>query len=231
MPTMYEIYDKHSYEYDELLRFEDHDKNLPAKLNQLFDFRGKKVLEFGTGTGRLTAMYGPSAKKILCYDRSGHMLDKAKVNLSELSEKITFGFCDNNDIGLLEETGDFLIEGWSFGHTVSDFVDGYVDKADELINSSLNLVNPGGTVILIETLGTNAEEPGPPTEILKEYYRLLEEKYGFTRVVIPTDYKFNSVEEAARICGFFFGAEAEEAIREKRSPMVKEFTGLWYKSV
>ncbi|MBN2656160.1 MAG: class I SAM-dependent methyltransferase [Spirochaetales bacterium] len=159
---MYEIYDRHSYEYDELLRHEDHEKNLPAKMNELFDFRGKTVLEFGTGTGRLTAIYAPSAGKIFCFDRSGNMLDKAKNNLSGFSEKIIFGFCDNNEIGMLEETGDFLIEGWSFGHTVSDYEEG-------------------------------------------------------------------SAEEAARICGFFFGPEMEASIRRKRSAIVKEYTGVWYK--
>jgi len=228
---MYEIYEKHSLEYDELLGFEDYERNLPAKLKDLFDFQGKKVLEFGSGTGRLTAMYAGEAAAITCFDRSLHMLDKARLNLSQFKGKISYKVCDNNDIDSLKEKGDFVIEGWSFGHTVSDFEENCGEKADELIQASLCRLNRGGTAIFIETLGTDSGEPGPPSPALGEFYRRLEEKFGFSRIVIPTDYRFSSPEEAARICGFFFGPGTGEAILRKGSPVVKEFTGLWYKEL
>ncbi len=231
MPSMYEIYEKHSFEYDELVRHEDYQGNLYKTLQSLFDFSGKAVLEFGTGTGRLTAMYASSAEKIFCFDRSSHMLEKARQNLLEFEDKINYDLCDNNQISSLDEKGDFVIEGWSFGHTVSDQSVTYTEKADELISTSLGRLKEEGTCIIIETLGTAVDTPIAPNKPLSEFYRLLEVKHGFTRVEISTDYRFESVEKAADICGFFFGAEAGEEIRKEGSLIVREFTGLWYKNV
>ena len=76
MPTMYEIYQKHSHEYDELLSYEDYLENLPKTLHSIFDFNGKSVIELGTGTGRLTNTYIQKAKSVSCFDRSEHMLEK-----------------------------------------------------------------------------------------------------------------------------------------------------------
>lgn len=230
---MYEIYENHAYEYDELVRWEDYKGNLPKKLNELFDFSGKRVLEFGAGTGRLTALYAEKSERIHCYDRSSHMLEKARGNLSRFGDKISYDLCDNNAIESVRIKGDFVVEGWSFGHTVSDgdHIENAREKAQELILKSLNCLNPGGTAIFIETLGTDSDEPSAPSEALKEYYRLLEEKHGFSRVEISTDYRFKSADHAGELCGFFFGQEAGEEIRQKGSPYVKEFTGLWYKSI
>ena len=41
MPTMYEIYNNHASEYDELVRNEDYKKKLPEILDSLFDFNNK----------------------------------------------------------------------------------------------------------------------------------------------------------------------------------------------
>lgn len=230
MPTMYEIYEKHSFEYDQLVKREDYQKNLPKTLNTLFDFTGKTVLEFGTGTGRLTAMYAQKANSLFCFDRSQHMLNKSKINLVDYKDKIRFGICDNNDISSIDKKGDLVIEGWSFGHTVSDEPNSSGEKADELISKSLNLLKNGGTCIFIETLGTNVDFPLAPNESLAEFYRRLEQDFGFTPVEIPTDYRFETAEEAAEMCGFFFGNEAGDVIRKKGSSIIREYTGLWYKT-
>jgi len=189
------------------------------------------VLEFGAGTGRLTAIYAEKANSLFCFDRSQHMLDTAKVNLAEHKDKIQFAICDNNEISSIDEKGDFVIEGWSFGHTVSDQLKTSGEKADELISKSLNRLKIGGTCIFIETLGTGVDSPLAPNRTLAEFYRKLEQDFGYTRVEIPTDYRFESAEEAADICGFFFGTEAGEEIRTKGSPIIREYTGLWYKTI
>lgn len=231
MPTMYEIYDNHSYEYDELVSYEDYKKNLPSTLNELFNFSGKTILEFGTGTGRVTKYFAEKAEKVFCYDRSRHMLDNARINLSDFNDKIRYNICDNNQIGTVRERGDFVIEGWSFGHTVSDHSESVNAIVDDLVGNTAALFKHGGTIILIETLGTDTEKPEAPNEILKSFYTRLEDFHGFSRVEISTDYKFTTVDEAVRIAGFFFGPESGISIKKKGSPIIKEFTGLWYKTI
>jgi len=52
----------------------------------------------------------------------------------------------------------------------------------------VRVVKPGGSIIIIETLGTGFTEPAPP-EILKPYYEYLASRW-FTLVSIRTDYLF-----------------------------------------
>ena len=67
------------------------------------------------------------------------------------------------------------------------------------------LLRPGGTILLIETLGTGFETPHPPQHLL-EYYAYLKEA-GFQQAWIRTDYRFESLEKAQELARFFFGKE------------------------
>ena len=229
MPTMYEIYDNHSYEYDELVMNEDYRRNLPKALNSIFDFKEKSVIEFGVGTGRLTNLYIEAVESLRCFDRSQHMIDKAKINLKSFDEKITYDICDNNSINQISHKADFVIEGWSFGHTVFDYQEKAEIKIDELVESCFSLLKPGGQIIMLETLGTDTDKAQAPAEFLDLFYNRLENEHGFNRVVIETDYRFETVEEAARIMGFFFGPETSKSVLLKNSTVIREFTGLWYR--
>ncbi len=229
MPTMTEIYQTNSYEYDELVSHEDYKGNIRDKLNSLFPFDGKTVIEFGVGTGRVTDLYAEKIKEAYCYDRSQHMINKAQENLKQFQNKLHFSVCDNNYISKINEKADFVIEGWSFGHTVIDSGEKGIAKTDELITECSSLLNKNGKIIIFETLGTNTEQAAAPTKDLKLFYSHLEKFHGFIPAVIETDYKFESVDEAARILGFFFGEEMKKSIRDKNKNIVKEYTGLWYR--
>ena len=229
MATMYEIYDNHSYEYDELVSHEDYNRNLPEALNSLFDFKDKTIIELGVGTGRLTNQYIKKVKQAYCYDRSVHMINKAKINLDSYTDKIVYGIIDNNSINQIQNKADFVIEGWSFGHTVYDYIDEAESKIDELVKGCTSLLNRNGKIIILETLGTNTEVAGAPAEFLNGFYSRLEEFHGFSRVDIKTDYQFRNVEEASKIMCIFFGPEIADSVSLKNNPIVKEFTGLWYR--
>jgi len=88
----------------------------------------------------------------------------------------------------------------------------------------------GGKSIIIETLGTNVSEPNPPEPILAYYYQSLESQLGYKKHVIQTDYDFTTVEEAARIMGFFFGEKMRTAILTEQLDRIQEFTGIWVKT-
>ena len=45
------------------------------------------------------------------------------------------------------------------------------------------------------------------------------------------DYKFEAVDEAAELAGFFFGEEMAEQIRKKGSVVLPECTGVWWRKV
>lgn len=227
MPSMMEIYQKHNREYDELVSAEDYQGNLNALLHRLNDFTGQTVAEFGCGTGRLTEMFAGQAAEVYCFDRSQHMIDGAQNNLEQHRGKLHFAVLDHMKPHKFHFQADTVIEGWAFGHAL--FEDGGDNRKTiaSLVDNCTRLVRPGGTIIIIETMGTMTEEPAAPGETLGAFYRALEEDYGFSPHVLQTDYRFASIDEAARICGFFFGDSMADEIRTRGSAVVPEFTGVW----
>jgi hypothetical protein len=78
-------------------------------------------------------------------------------------------------------------------------------------------------------LGTGNETP-IQLEHLKDYYPWLDEA-GFLNKWIRTDYRFESVDEAADLAGFFFGAEMADRMRENELVILPECTGVWWRKV
>jgi hypothetical protein len=91
-------------------------------------------------------------------------------------------------------------------------------------------LRPGGTIIIMETLGTGYEMPTPPDELVA-YYAYLEGEAGFSSTWIRTDYLFESLAEAQALTSFFFGEEmVEKVVREAGQDHVvlPECTGIWW---
>jgi ubiquinone/menaquinone biosynthesis C-methylase UbiE len=97
------------------------------------------------------------------------------------------------------------------------------------LNEMRRIVRRGGTIIILETLGTGHETPEAP-EFLQNYYHLLETAYGFERKAIRTDYLFESAEEAEELTRFFFGDELAERVKRENRTALPECTGVWWKS-
>ncbi len=244
MPDMYEIYDHHASRYHELVQREDADGDLRKAVFEIVNWRNTRVVEAGVGTGRVTSWYVKYITSALLLDRSEDMIDTARTHLSPFLHRLTFRICENTDLERMkrqvihpdvDNTGaDIFVEGWSFGHTVLDAEDqpgGIDERCDQLVHSSAALVRNGGTMIFLETLGTNVDEPGPPVPGLARFYERLETSYGFTRHEIRSDYVFDSVEQAADLCGFFFGTDMAESVRSRGSERVPEWTGMWTRRV
>jgi ubiquinone/menaquinone biosynthesis C-methylase UbiE len=231
MPTMMEIYRSHAGEYDELVAAEDYTGNLRRTLRSIGRWEGRTVVEAGIGTGRVTSLYAADAKSIVAFDRSSHMIDRARNNLASYSSKIDYRIADHLAIASSKARGDVFVEGWSFGHLIIEQSPHVRETAVALEHMIHGVVRPGGTAIIIETLGTCTAVAGPPNANLEEYYGLLEGECGYNREAIRTDYRFPSITEALRIMGFFFGEEMADRVREQGLPVVPEYTGIWWKSI
>ena len=225
---MYDIYRRHRVEYDRLVNAEDHEHHLPAFLNSIADWRGKTVFEGGLGTGRVTEIFIEQTRRVVGCDREAHMLEAARERLARFADKLDLRVADNLDLPLLPEKADVFIEGWSWGHAVVDGP-GEVEAIAEALFAQVrkNLV-PGGLVVLIETLGTNALSPAAPHPRLAEFYQLLQSRFGLRQTALSTDYRFASPAEAAEVLGFFFGDALAQAVRAAGSAVVPEWTGAWH---
>jgi ubiquinone/menaquinone biosynthesis C-methylase UbiE len=227
MPSMYEIYERYSHQYDELVSHEDYQHNLKQLLFSLVDWKNKIVVEAGIGTGRVTSIYIDVVKHVYGIDRSSHMLEKLKSNLSTRLNLIDLYSADNLHLPELPEKADIFIEGWSFGHTISDNETELVTVTDILVNHARRMTKDTGKILFIETLGSNSKIPKAPKESLASFFRLLENKYGFRCHKIRTDYKFSTNADAARITGFFFGDKFGEEVLQSGRSIVPEWTGVW----
>jgi SAM-dependent methyltransferase len=233
MPEMYEIYEKHADRYEELVRAEDYQDNLRDSLQGAVNWEGLSVIEGGVGTGRVTRLYIEEAALSVCCDRSRHMLDSAQEILSKFENKLRFVRADNTDLPDFGGGLDVFVEGWSFGHSVSDCssISEVREMTRILIQNATRNLRPGGLIILLETLGTNVTSPGAPNDRLKAFYKDLETQHGFALERVRTDYRFQTNEEAARIMGFFFGAEMQESVRKRNTEIIPEWTGMWTKTM
>jgi len=88
MPTMYEIYQNHATEYDELVTAEDHQDNLGKYLRSIINWDDRIVYEAGIGTGRVTGYFLQRIKKCYGFDREEHMLEKCRENHQAYSDKL-----------------------------------------------------------------------------------------------------------------------------------------------
>jgi hypothetical protein len=59
----------------------------------------------------------------------------------------------------------------------------------------------------------------------------LENEYGYSKTIISTDYKFDTINDAKLIMGFFFGEWIESEIEKHNSAVIPEFTGIWSKTI
>jgi ubiquinone/menaquinone biosynthesis C-methylase UbiE len=135
---------------------------------------------------------------------------------------------DNRNLPIAANAVDLAIAGWSFGHATVWYEDMWKKEISLSIMELLRIVRPGGTAMVFETLGSGSDEPGPPTKTLADYYTYLEQDLGFEKIIIETDYRFSSLEEAEELSRFFFGDELGDKVVERNWVILPEWTGMWW---
>ncbi|MEP6986005.1 MAG: class I SAM-dependent methyltransferase [Chloroflexota bacterium] len=233
MPDHFEtIYASKADQYEALIQREDYDGHILNMMQVIRPLIGIDVVEFGAGTGRLTLMMAPLVKSLCAYEGSQHMLDVAIGKLKSTGLKNWQAqIADNRAIPAESASADLAIEGWSFGHLVGWYPDRWREEADKAINEMKRVLRPGGTIIMLETMGTGRETPFPPTPGLADFYAWLEGDRGFKSTTIRTDYKFMSLAEAEQLTRFFFGDDLADEVVRKNWVILPECTGVWWKTV
>jgi ubiquinone/menaquinone biosynthesis C-methylase UbiE len=227
-----EIYRKKARQYEFLVSSEDYRENLPRALGKIRSFDGLDVIELGAGTGRLTCMMAPFARKILVSDISRHMLDVATSKLEETGlQNWTVTIADNRALPVVNRAADISIAGWSLGYFTTWYAESWRKEIGQAIAEMKRVLRPGGTAVILETLGTGSEKPCPPTQALATYYVWLEDEHGFSSTWIRTDYRFESLSEAQESTRFFFGDELADRIGRKNWVILPECTGIWWLAV
>lgn len=230
-----DVYVREADRYDRMVSREDYEGHLLPAISgiQPLDRASTRVVEFGAGTGRLTRLLAPHVHTIHAFDQSRQMLEIARATLKAKhpTARWTLAAGDNRRMPVPNNQANLTIAGWSFGHFTGWYPGSWREQLSGALGEMRRLTRPGGTLLIIETLGTGSETPAPPTPVLAEYYHLLEMDYGFTRHWIRTDLRFESVAEADELTRFFFGDAFADRLVATGQTVVPECTGLWWRRV
>lgn len=213
-----------------LISREDHEGNLLKTLQTICDFSGKDIADLGAGTGRLALLLSPFVRSALLTDNAGAMLDVAKERLTTKGfTNFTTHVCDIGTVPADDASFDIVLAGWAL-ISVALRGDPWQDAVKKALNEMQRILRPGGTIILIESMGTGQEQPTPPNQRFADYFQLLEDD-GFQAQTIRTDYKFTSLEEKEKLLNFFFDKEMLDAGVKNDSLIYPECTGIWWKKI
>jgi len=225
------IYASRAADYQRMIDYEDDQVCLLPALDSIHPLAGADVVEFGAGTGRLSVLLAPTVRSLRAYDASAHMLAVARRRQAATGRRNwRLAVADNAHLPAPDARADLAVEGWSFGHLTGWYPDTWREEVRAPLAEMRRVLRPGGTAVVIETLGTGVEHPQPPNAALAELYALLEGEYGFQCLWIRTDYAFPSPEVAAGATRFFFGDELADRLLAERRTILPECTGLWWRA-
>jgi len=176
-------------------------------------------------------LLAPRARSIRAFDGMGPMLDfaTAKADRSGFGN-VSFALADNRAIPLPDACAEIVLEGWSIGYLVSQTGEGWEKEVDKVLNEMERLLRPGGTLLIVGTLGTGAHHPKPPNAELAMLYDYLTGEKGFTQWPwFKTDYAFDSAKQAEQLIRFFWSDRFGDFIRDRQMQIVPECTTIWYK--
>lgn len=229
MPSHEEIYQDSSNLYEEMV---SRQPNLSDSIKAIRPYQGLDVLDLGAGSGRLSSIIAPEAKSVICTDISRAMLDllDRKLANSGITPNWTTAVADHRNLPIADASIDLAISGWSICYLTNTDNSDWEQNLTLVVAELTRVVRPGGTIIILETMGTGTETPNPP-EFLKPYYEQLESKFGFEHRWIRTDYTFADIAEAREKTEFFFGAELTLRIEENGWSIVPECAGIWWKQL
>ncbi|MEF2244355.1 class I SAM-dependent methyltransferase [Paenibacillus sp. IITD108] len=197
-------------------------------IEEIKPLKGLYVVDVGAGTGRLTVALAPLVKSVIALDASAEML---AVTAERLKQKGLRNWqthiADHRYLPIKDNSADLVVAGWTVAYIANDEVKDGALNLQETIAEMKRILRPGGTIIIFETMGTGETAPNPP-DMLKGYYKRLQEEYGFAHRWIRMDYQFESVQQALELTQFFFGDEWAEKVKQSQSSVVPECAGIWW---
>jgi ubiquinone/menaquinone biosynthesis C-methylase UbiE len=222
-----ETYKTDAEPYENLVAREDYQSTLFPALEEITPFTEKYILDLGSGTGRLAILAAPHVKHVIALDLSYSMLRIAKEKLLHSHfHNWSTAVADHRNLPVCRDYADVIVSGWSVCYLVDWYHATWKNELNMAFREMKRVLKPGGEIILIETMGTGFELPTPPSHLL-EYYAYLKE-LGFSFKWIRTDYKFNDLNEAKELTGFFFGEALQRQVIEKNWVILPECTGIWW---
>jgi ubiquinone/menaquinone biosynthesis C-methylase UbiE len=225
-----QIYQSEGERYEALISREDYQGNIMQVIDEIVNVDGLDALDLGAGTGRLTLFLAPRVKSIRAFDVSAEMLRVCRQRLvaSGLSNW-QVSLADHRQLPVENHSVDLVVSGWSVSYLAVWNPEQAQQALDTWLIEMRRVLRENGMIIVFESLGTGNETP-IRLEHVETTYQWLDDN-GFQKKWIRTDYRFESLDEAVDLAGFFFGANMADRVRERRSVILPECTGVWWKKI
>lgn len=226
------IYTYDSFRYQEMIAAEDADGQLRSNLlNLLQPKNGKRIVDLGTGTGRLPSILAKDHAFVIGLDIHPAMLRQNKEVRAASGANWELILGDMSFLPISSGWADAVTAAWSLGHFCGWYPYDWRARIASVLTEMHRIARPLGRLLILETLTTGVAHPAPPTPALDAYYHWLEMEWGFERRILRTDYLFTSIEEAIEKTAFFFGEALASTIRANGWKRIPEWTGLWTKQL
>jgi ubiquinone/menaquinone biosynthesis C-methylase UbiE len=231
MPNYAHIYTQQARAYHALITPEDAENAVCQTLQRLIPNPAQRWVDVGTGTGRIPLLNKDLARNMIGVDLHMSMLRENAAQRARVGGQWALAQGDARALPFPTHCAEVVSAAWALGHFVSWFGEARWAELARALTEMHRLTQPGGLIVILETLSTGRLIPAPPTPGLAAYYAWLENHWGFTRATLQTDYVFANVDEAVARTEFFFGSDLAEKIRLNQWARLPEWTGLWHKRV
>ncbi|MFC5652490.1 class I SAM-dependent methyltransferase [Paenibacillus solisilvae] len=225
MPEHNEIYASQAHKYHQLIAKQP---DLTAYINEIRPISGLDIVDLGAGTGRFTTGLAVEASSIAALDASEAML---QINANRLGEAGLTNWrtqaADHRSLPLGDNTADLIISGWSICYLCSTDNPDWELNIRQILGEARRVLRDGGTMIIMETLGTGHETPCAP-DFLTGYYEALVNEHGFSHRWIRADYEFEDAGQAEELTRFFFGDELADHVAQQHITKLPECAGIWW---
>lgn len=226
MPSHRDIYQNHAEMYELLI---SRQPDATSVIESIRPITGLDVVDMGAGTGRLSCRLAPKAKSLVALDAYQPMLDVLAQKLDPMGlTNWETKVADHRALPLADGSADVVVSGWSICYLGASSQETWQENVRTVLAEIRRLLRPGGTAIILETMGTGTESPNPP-DFLTGYYAMLEDEFGFSHKWYRLDYRFQSVDEAESLTRFFFGDELANEVAARNLDTVPECAGVWWR--
>jgi len=142
---------RHAGEWDDLRRMHSPDRLVEqALIEALGDDPPGKLLDIGTGTGRMAELFAPRAQRIVALDKSLDMLRIARAKLQHLPTE---------DVELVQ--GDFLdlpFAAGQFDTVLLHQVLHFAQEPAQVLAEAGRVLKPGGRIAIVDFAAHDREE-------------------------------------------------------------------------
>ena len=164
------IYTNHAATYHQMIAPEDVEGNLLPAIERVTPVKGKRVLDLGTGTGRLPLLFASQTRQMVGLDLHAAMLQEQQKQRAQ--QRGIWGLVQGEMRFLPFPSGwaEVVTAGWAIGHFTGWYADTWQIQAGRVLREMHRLAAPQGVLVIIETLTTGSLTPVPPNETLAQYY-------------------------------------------------------------